>query len=217
MGTRCMSCVRWELRAGVKLIFRWRFGGTARITFLACVMGNECNLTINSGYIYIYIFIYYFVLWFGSLLMQYSGMEQIRWSEFLLAQCTPMARCFSTIALVHRVHYNDVIMSAMKSQITGLTIVYSTVCSHADQREHQSSASLAFVWGIHRWPVNSPHKVPVTRKMFPFDDVIMLSSYRCVFSCLWVNLDPDEPRARFNHCYLVTPYGYIYLGQHRLR
>ena len=39
----------------------------------------------------------------------------------------------------------------------------------ADQRKHQSSASLAFV----RWPVNSPHKGPVTRKMFPFDDVIM--------------------------------------------
>ena len=43
----------------------------------------------------------------------------------------------------------------------------------ADQRKHQSSASLAFVRGIHRWPVNSPHKRPVTRKMFPFDDIIM--------------------------------------------
>ena len=52
-------------------------------------------------------------------------------------------------------------------------IVYSTVYSGSDQRKHQSSASLAFVWGIHRWPVNSPHKWPVTRKMFPFDDVIM--------------------------------------------
>ena len=45
----------------------------------------------------------------------------------------------------------------------------------ADQRKHQSSASLAFVWGIHRWPVNSSHKGPVTRKMVPFDDVIMWS------------------------------------------
>ena len=52
------------------------------------------------------------------------------------------------------------------------TIVYSTVYSGADQRKHQSSASLAFVRRIHRWPVNSPHKEPVTRKMFPFDDVI---------------------------------------------
>ena len=56
------------------------------------------------------------------------------------------------------------------SQITSLTIVYSTVYSGADQETRQSPASLAFVWGIHRWPVNSPHKGPVTRKMFPFDD-----------------------------------------------
>ena len=70
-------------------------------------------------------------------------------------------------------HYNYVIMCAMASQITSLTIVYSTVYSGADQRKHQSSASLAFVRGIHRRPVNSPQKWPVTRKMFPFDDVIM--------------------------------------------
>ena len=70
-------------------------------------------------------------------------------------------------------HYNDVIMGAVASQITSLTIVYSTVYSGANQRIHQSSASLAFVRGIHRWPANSPHKWPVTRKTFPFDDVIM--------------------------------------------
>ena len=71
-------------------------------------------------------------------------------------------------------HYDDVIMGAMAYQITSLTIVYSTVYSDADQRKHQSSASLAFVRGIRRRPVNSPHKWPVTRKMFPFDDVIMV-------------------------------------------
>ena len=54
----------------------------------------------------------------------------------------------------------------MASQITSLTIVYSTVYSRADQRKHQSSASLAFLRGL--------HKGPVTRKMFPFDDVIMV-------------------------------------------
>ena len=69
-------------------------------------------------------------------------------------------------------HYNDVIMGKIASQITSLTIVYSTVYSDTDQGKHQSSASLAFVRGIHRGPVNSPHKGPVTRKMFPFDDVI---------------------------------------------
>ena len=65
-------------------------------------------------------------------------------------------------------------MCAIASQITSLSIVYSTVYSDANQRTHQSSASLAFVRGIHRGPVNSPHKWPVTRKMFPFDDVIIL-------------------------------------------
>ena len=70
-------------------------------------------------------------------------------------------------------HYNEVIMGAIASQITSLTIVYSTDYSDAHQRKHQSSASPAFVPGIHRGPVNSPHKWPVTRKMFPFDDVIM--------------------------------------------
>ena len=70
-------------------------------------------------------------------------------------------------------HYNDVIMSEIASHITSLTIVYSIVYSDADQRIHQSSASLAFVREIQRGPVNSPHKCPVTRKMFPFDDVIM--------------------------------------------
>ena len=59
------------------------------------------------------------------------------------------------------------------TQITSLTIVYSAVYSDADQEKHQNSASLAFVRGIHQGPVNSPHKWPVTRKMFSFDDVIM--------------------------------------------
>ena len=70
-------------------------------------------------------------------------------------------------------HYTDVRMSVMGSQITSVSIVCSTVCSGADQRKNQSFASLAFVRGIHQWPVNSPHKGPVMRKMFPFDDVIM--------------------------------------------
>ena len=70
-------------------------------------------------------------------------------------------------------HYNGVILSAMASQITSVSIACSTVGSGADQRKHQSLASLAIVWGIHRWQVNSPDKSPVTRKMFPFDDVIM--------------------------------------------
>ena len=82
---------------------------------------------------------------------------------------------FACIAQFNGVHYGAVIMGAIASQITSLTIVYSTVSS--DQRKHQSSASLTFVCGIHRGPVNSPHKWPVTRKRFPFDDVIMSHWY----------------------------------------
>ena len=77
------------------------------------------------------------------------------------------------------IYYSDIIMGAMASQITSLTIVYSTVYSGADQRKHQSSASLVFARGIHRWLVNSPHKGQVTRKMFPFDDVMMCNS--CIY------------------------------------
>ena len=100
------------------------------------------------------------------------------------------------------VHYNDVIMSAMASQTTSLTIVYSTIYSGADQRKHQNSASLTFVLGIHRWPVNSPHKWPVTQKMFPLDDVIMVkitliptfnSVHRLVYSRVNVFELPMKP------------------------
>ena len=70
-------------------------------------------------------------------------------------------------------HYDDVIMTMLASQITSLMVVYSIVYLGVNQRKHQSSASLAFVREIHRGPVNFPHKWPVTRKMFPLDDVIM--------------------------------------------
>ena len=101
-------------------------------------------------------------------------------------------------------HYGDVIMGAIASQIISLMVVYSTVYSDADKRKHHSSASLAFVRGIHHGPVNSTHKWPVTRKVFPFDDVIIngrLSnrgltslikeatgrySFRCSFSTSWL-------------------------------
>ena len=65
-------------------------------------------------------------------------------------------------------------MSTMAYQITSLTIVYSNIYSGTDERKHQSSTSLAFVRGIHRWLVNSQHKGPVMQKMFPYDEVIMV-------------------------------------------
>ena len=96
---------------------------------------------------------------------------QIGWiwpNHCLKAGSTHMA-----VLVMHWTHYCDVIMGAVASQIISLTIVYWTVYSDADQRKHQSSASLAIVWGIHRGPVNSPRKWPVKRKMLPFADVIM--------------------------------------------
>ena len=77
-------------------------------------------------------------------------------------------------------HHSDVIKSPMASQITGISIVYSTVCSGADQRKHQNSASLAFVRGTHRLPRELPTGFPSQRasdaENVPFDDVIMLTS-----------------------------------------
>ena len=102
-------------------------------------------------------------------------------------------------------HHCDVIMGTMASPITSLTIVYSTVYSGADQRKHQSSASLAFVRGIHRSSVNSPHKCPVTRKMFPFDDVIM---YISMVTMVSPKLVPqlDDNMAWIVHPLNLTPY-----------
>ena len=85
-------------------------------------------------------------------------------------------------------HYNDVIMCAIASQTTSPTIVYSTVYWSADQRQHQSSASLIFVRGIHRSPVIFPHKWPVTRKMFSFDDIIMWRVSTLVTECSFLQL-----------------------------
>ena len=89
------------------------------------------------------------------------------------------------LKLTASLQYSDITMSMMVSQITSVSIVYHLfwprwqktsklrVTGHCDDRKYQSSASLAFVRGIHRWPVNSPHKGPVMQKMLPFDDVIM--------------------------------------------
>ena len=111
-----------------------------------------------------------------------SGHLQVQWWLIWGPACIQdrhlhgASRCKKPTMLWIYTHYDDVIMGVIASLITSLPIVYSTVYSDADQRKHQSSASLAFVWGIHRGPVNPPHKWPVTRKMFPFDDVIMGTS-----------------------------------------
>ena len=127
------------------------------------------NLRISPVYIYIYIYLCKDLTVAVKLWDIYLNIYIVNKTDCVWYQAQPP---------VH--HYHDVIMSATSSQIISLTIVYSTIYSGTDQT-HISSTSLAFVWGIHRWLVNSPHKGPVTQKMFPFDDVIMIGSGSLVF------------------------------------
>ena len=119
----------------------------------------------------------------------------IAWSSDIFITDNPRAAMARTPlhpaapkVIITTIHYSDVIMGAMASQITGVSIVYWTICSDTDQRKLQSSASLAFLSGIHRWPVNSPHKGPVTWKCFH----LMTSSCPGAASvglCWWLKME----------------------------
>ena len=85
------------------------------------------------------------------------------------------------VSRVKITHYCHVITGAMSSQITSLTSVYLTVYLSAYQRKYQSSASLAFVRGIHRWTVNSPHKCQWRGKCFH----LMTSSWWRKLKCIY--------------------------------
>ena len=95
---------------------------------------------------------------------------------------------------------NNVIMSAMAPQITGLMVLFSTVYLDADQRKYQSSASLAFVRGIHRWPVYDRKKRPVTRKKIPFDDAIMIHSW-FMNMVQWFQTKNDDQLTSTKQCF----------------
>ena len=107
-------------------------------------------------------------------------------------------------------HYSVVIMGAMASQITSLTTVYATFHSGADQRKYQNSTSLAFVGEIHRSPVNSTHKGPVTRKKFPSDDYIMLCEVNTI-----VADDLETQRASASTDVVLTNFRGICRFQHQ--
>ena len=153
------------MELSILLFFSWRSSEVAGIflyTSLWC-SSSPWNWEINCiplGYIYT------------------GDDKQYDWCVTYCINDLQHDTCFYTIGTccMWLLNYNDVIMSTMASQITSITIVCPTVNSGADQRKHQSSASLAFVRGIHRWPVNSPHKGPVTWKMYPFHDVIMANN-----------------------------------------
>ena len=149
------------------------------------------NENIKAHYIYIYIYIYTYIyniyhicVYLSDKYLTIPDVEISGGTHVVLLPKSNNRRKPSAVRHLDKhdltTHYNDVRMGTMAYQITSLTIVSPTGYSEADQRKHQSSGLLAFVRAIHRWPVNSPHKGPVTRKTFPFDDVIMISD-RCEF------------------------------------
>ena len=101
--------------------------------------------------------------------------EQLSFTKFHWRLSSVTLTSCRSMEFTREKHYSDAITSVIASQITGVSNVYSALCSVADLRKFQSFESLTFVRGIHRWPMNSPHKGPVTPKMFAFDDVIMLN------------------------------------------
>ena len=129
----------------------------------------DCFLTAFSGWQQRHVLIFLQALCWGNPLASAGFPSQKASNDEILS----MSRREHELERQGDYHYSDVIMIAMASQTTSIWIVCSSVCSGADQRKHQSSASLALVMGIHRSSVGSHHKGPVSRKMFLFDDVIM--------------------------------------------
>ena len=115
----------------------------------SCLIISEMVLLSISG-----------VRWFQKVI-SLVAFNTLPWMQF----------CYIIFALI--AHYNDVIMTTIASQITSSPLFTQPFIRAQIKKKHHSSASLAFVRGIHRGPGTSPHKWPVTRKMFPFDDVIM--------------------------------------------
>ena len=99
------------------------------------------------------------------------------------------------------IHYSDIIMNVMASQITSVSMVCSNICSGADKKKHHSSTSLAFVRGIHRWPVNSPHKGQFCGKCF---HLIMSSWYASVKWYPWTGLPLIHLTACLVPCHYIN-------------
>ena len=107
----------------------------------------------------------YFILFFGPYDMNNCTLIKT-WDLCTYTKYTRKMIPFDDVIMI----YNQI--DSITRHILRITIRDENKCLWLT-RKHYGSASLAFVWGIHRGPVNSPHKWPVTRNMFPFDDVIM--------------------------------------------
>ena len=166
LTNRDFSLITFQEQSSMKkciVVWRWRHVSSVRtFPFQVCDRQSTVKLKISAVDILVKSYIACGFSITSHYLDQCWLLRNLNQNTFL---------CISGMNL----NYSDVIMGAEAFQITSLMIVYSAVYSDADKRKHQSSASLAFVRGLHRVPVNSPHKWPVTRKTFPFDDVIMVS------------------------------------------
>ena len=134
--------------------------GPSKLTACICVP-NKTKLSIAIDWLFLYVY----SIPCGVTVLQISfwlrnwkychGLPKLGLIHSAEDRCLIQQKWHANIILLH---HSDVIMSAMAFQITGVFIVCSTVCSGVDQRKYQSPASLAFIGGIHRWPVDSPHK-----------------------------------------------------------
>ena len=161
-----------SLRYQVQMMFNAYLLAHLQTVFLIdlyCCIWLVCCVWCWFAYILIYVCCCLFHFWCCDCIHECSELFSVHICDAIYHDHVTYMIDLMMMVSACATHYCDVIMGAMASQITSLTIVYWTVYSDADQRKHQSSVSLAFV----RWPVNSPHKWPVTRKMFPLDDVIM--------------------------------------------
>ena len=139
-------------------------------------------------------------VWWNTIVTQHGSdkgpvCQTLNSQKYSLSRSCSTSHCYFGEENV-RLHYSDVIMSTMASQITNVWIVYSTICSGADQRKHQNSASLAFE-GYSPVAGEFPHKGSVMRKMFPFNDVTM-SVYEISLAGL---ASPSYATLMFMSCY----------------
>ena len=165
-------CVLWVLFYTLHFLYLVLFLSLSDNSSLVANVICLLKPTWNKVYL---ILSYLILLWYAH---RTTSLKAKFWPDFKLMKDTPNS---SYGCLSWDNHYNDVIMSMTASQITRLMIVYSTAYSGADQRKHQSCTSLAFVRGIHQWLVNSSHKGPVKRKMFPFDDVFIMGKLTLIY------------------------------------
>ena len=184
--TICQQITEWrQQRLFDTLILKYLHMHTHYSTMLFCQGIHDTHPSLTWDiirFLYIVRFsLFRCAMYNGTSIVDCFGVPPLTFYYYILATVSVYRNGGQVVsAELHQknwLHCGDVIMGTMASQITSLAIVYTAIYSGTDQRKHQSSASLAFVRGIHRSTVNSPHKWPVTRKLLPFDDVIMCGCY----------------------------------------